>query len=241
MATTTPTHGDADDEDLCTAQNTAAEVGRMIFVGLDPAGKRKFGWAVLAGAGPPLSVLASGCVDHAAAAIDAVQRLVEDVPKAEVAGVGIDSPLFWTPSGHRHADSAVRRAMKSEGAPNLGGTVQEVNSLRGACVTQGVVAAHLLRKLLPTVRITEAHPKALLWLINVASTGRQIRDVGVEHLAEYVSCKVGTSKEHERDAILGGIGAWAMTSAAPGWRDVSIEDRDAIRPVPGVEYWMPVE
>lgn len=211
----------------------------MRFVGFDPGGDEQFGWCVLEGTTRPLSLVQSGCVSDAAAAVDAVLRLVGVPPRID--GVGIDSPLFWAPAGRRRVDWIVRAAIKSAGAPNAGGTVQQVNSLRGACITQGVVAAHLLRRAVPGVRITEAHPKALLWLINVASADRRVLDVSTEHLAKFVSCEVAALSEHERDATLGAIAAWAMTSGVAGWRDISVEDRDAVVPFPPVEYWMPIE
>src|SRR2546422_9743690 len=211
----------------------------MRFVGFDPGGAEQFGWCVVEGATRPLSLVRSGCASDAVAAVDAVLRGVGGPSRID--GVGIASPLFWAPSGRRRVDWIVREAIKSLGAPNAGGTVQQVNSLRGACITQGVVAAHLLRRAVSGVRITEAHPKALLWLINVASADRRVLDVSMEHLAEFISCQVAGLSEHERDAALGAVAAWAMVSVAAGWRDIAVEDPDAVVPVPPVEYWMPIE
>jgi hypothetical protein len=101
-------------------------------------------------------------------------------------------------------------------------------------LTQGVVAAHLLRQAIPGVRITEAHPKALLWLIKVASANRRVLQVGMSHLGEFVKCGAAGLLEHERDAALGAMAAWAMVSATPGWRDIAPEDGDAFVPVPPV-------
>jgi len=211
----------------------------MRFVGFDPGGEEQFGWCVIEGTTRPLSLVQSGRVSDAAAAVDAVLQVV-GVP-SRIDGTGIDSPLFWAPSGRRRVDWIVREAIKSAGAPNAGGTVQQVNSLRGACITQGVVAAHLLRREVPGVRITEAHPKALLWLIKIASAHRRVLDVSMEHLVEFVSCQVAGLSEHERDAALGAVAAWAMASVAAGWRDIAVEDPDAVVPIPPVEYWMPIE
>ena len=72
----------------------------------------------------------------------------------QIAAAGIDSPLFWVASGDRQADKRVRKGMKLFNAPNVGGTVQRVNSLRGACVVQGIMAAHLLLKETPAIRLT---------------------------------------------------------------------------------------
>ena len=208
------------------------------FVGLDPGGDGQFGWCVVAGSGWPLSLVQSGCASDAAAAVRSVLGVLG--PSPEIQGVGIDSPLFWTPSGTRRGDCTVREAIKEAGAPNAGGTVQHVNSLRGACLAQGVVAAHLLRQAIPGVRITEAHPKALLWLIKVASIDRRVLHVTMGHLAEFITCDVAELSEHERDAALGALSACAMVSAASGWRDIALEEKDSFVPVPPVEYWMPV-
>jgi hypothetical protein len=93
---------------------------------------------------------------------------------------------------------------------------------------------------LPGVRITEAHPKALLWLIKVASADRRVLDVTMRHVAEFITCSLEELSEHERDAALGALTAWAMVYAAPRWRDISLEEKDAFVPVPPVEYWMPI-
>lgn len=210
----------------------------MRFVGLDPGGDGQFGWCVIAGSARPLSLIRSGCASDAAVAVRDVLGVLG--PSPQIDGVGIDSPLFWAPSGRRRVDFVVREAIKAAGAPNAGGTVQQVNSLRGACVTQGVVAVHLLRRAVPGVRITEAHPKALLWLIKVASAKRRVLDISMEHLAEFIDCEVAVLSEHERDAALGALAAWAMVSVAAGWRDIALEENDSVVPFPPVEYWMPV-
>lgn len=210
----------------------------MRFVGFDPGGDKQFGWCVIEGAARPFSLVHSGCVSDAAAAVEAVVRVAG--VEGRIDGVGIDSPLYWTPTGRRRVDRIVREAIKAAGAPTAGGTVQQVNSLRGACLTQGVVAAHLLRCAFPGVRITEAHPKALLWLINIASADRRVLDVSMEQLGEFISCPGASLSEHERDAVLGAVAAWAMVTGAVGWRDTAGEDSDAIVPFPPVEYWMPV-
>lgn len=151
----------------------------------------QFGWCVLEGAARPFCLVHSGCVSDAAAAVEAVVRVGGVEPRID--GVGIDSPLYWTPSGRRRVDRIVRGALKSAGAPTAGGTVQQVNSLRGACLAQRVVAAHLLRGAVPGVRLTEAHPKARLWLINIASADRRVLDVSMEQLGEFIACPEAAS------------------------------------------------
>jgi hypothetical protein len=210
----------------------------MHFAGLDPGGDGRFGWCIVAGREPPLDLVRAGCAADAGAAVRSIFDALG--PSAQLQGAGIDSPLFWTPSGSRRADSIVREAIKKAGARNAGGMVQHVNSLRGACLTQGVVAAYLLRRQFSALRITESHPKALLWLLNIASGERLAASVTMMHLTELVTCGVERISEHERDALLGAVTAWAMVQRANGWRDIGLEESEAFVPVPPVEYWMPI-
>jgi hypothetical protein len=135
-----------------------------IFVGLDPGGSGKFGWAIVGdGSSLPLPVLASGVAGEARSA---VARAISAVPAGEVVvAAGIDAPLIWARQGSRACDTVVRDAIRLAGAPNAQGTVQSPNSLRGACVVQGVLAGLELRERFPKLPITESHPKALLWLL----------------------------------------------------------------------------
>ncbi|RJR32320.1 MAG: DUF429 domain-containing protein [Desulfobacteraceae bacterium] len=210
----------------------------MRFIGLDPGGDGQFGWCVAEGTAWPLSLVSHGCVRDAATAI---QSLLERLgPLEDVNAVGIDSPMFWTPSGSRLVDEIVRKAIRKAGAPNVGGTVQHINSLRGACLIQGMVAAYLLRKAFPTMRITEAHPKALLWLIKVATQTRKVVDITMSHISEFITYNGEMISEHERDAALGTLAASAMILAPAGWRDISLEEKDVFMPVAPTEYWMPI-
>jgi hypothetical protein len=102
------------------------------------------------------------------------------------------------------------------------------------------MAAHLLRRELPQIRITESHPKALLWLLRVASVERPTAHVDISHLRDLIESESPHLSEHERDAALGAVAAWAMMSERGGWRDLYREEEDAFAPVSPVEYWMPV-
>lgn len=210
----------------------------MLIVGLDPGGNGQFGWCV-ANAAPNgrISLVTADIAPHAAAAVAAVTRqLGANSPLA----VAIDSPLFWVANGDRQADRTLRAAMRRVGAPNVGSTVQAVNSLQGACLVQGIMAARLFRQKYPSVRLTESHPKALLWLIKAASERRRARDVKMEDLAPFLDCEVRDYSEHERDAALGAIAAAAMMCELVGWSDLARCEVDSFAPVAPVEYWMPV-
>ena len=212
----------------------------MVILGFDPGGKNQFGWCVAQGTNSGhLHLCASHVASHADEAVRAALRRAAEFGRVEAAG--IDSPLFWVADGDRKADKSVRSAMKRLGAKNVGGTVQQVNSLRGACLSQGVMAAHLLRREVPEIRITESHPKALLWLLNVATIKRPVVEICIGHLGDFIESKSLSLSDHERDAALGAVAAWAMINRRSGWRDLCREEEYAFTPVSPVEYWMPIE
>ncbi len=212
----------------------------MFILGFDPGGVRQFGWCVAEGApNGELKLRHYGVVDHAAAAVCSALQSVDNLD--EIRGAGIDSPLFWVTKGTRRADTLIRKEMSRLGAQSVGGTVQQVNSLRGACLAQGIMAAQLLRSEVPTARITESHPKALLWLIEVATKERPAVDVRMSHLGKFIACETDSLSDHERDAALGAVGAWAMLRGRPGWRDLFLDEDQTFVPVSPVEYWMPIE
>jgi hypothetical protein len=208
----------------------------MFVLGFDPGGKNQFGWCVAESTPSALSLVRSGVADDAWAAVSsALQHVSQDV-----CGAGIDSPLFWAVNGKRRADLLIREEMKRYGAANVGGTVQDANSLRGACIVQGILTAHLLRDRFSNIRITESHPKALLWLLKIANKRRRVVDVRMSHLSKVIACETDSLSDHERDAALGAFAAWAMVNGLEGWRNLFHEDDGPYVPVAGVEYWMPI-
>ena len=212
----------------------------MLILGFDPGGVKQFGWCVTEDTPTgELKLRRSGIADHAAGAVSSALQSVDNLD--EIGGVGIDSPLYWVTKGTRRADTLIRREMSRFGAPNVGGTVQQVNSLRGACLAQGIMTAQLLRSEAPTVRITESHPKALLWLIEVATKERPVIDVRMSHLGKFIAGEADTLSDHQRDAALGAVAAWAMFVGLPGWRDLFLDEDQTFVPVAPVEYWMPIE
>jgi hypothetical protein len=210
----------------------------MPLVGLDPGGAGAFGWCVVDDSRDlPLRIRGAGVADDAAAALGAVDRARAGV---DVAAVGIDAPMFWSRSGDRLVDKYIRRAICKLGAS--GGTVGHVSSLRGACLVQGIVAAMLLREQNPKVPVTEAHPKAALWILREATKQREVTNISAMALTRYLD--VGPhamATDHERDAALGALGAWAMLHQPPGWKDIFGFDPEAVSPLAApLGYWMPV-
>ncbi len=211
----------------------------MVLLGFDPGGMPSSGGALPKSLHP----VSYGYVHRAPAAM---QRLQSDLPSEKADGLGkieaagIDSPLFWVPNGDRKADRTVRSALKAKGAKNASGTVAHVNSLRGACLIQGIMTAHLLRKHIPQIRITESHPKALLWHLQIATSEHPVSEVKLQSLRDLIECKVESICDHERDAALGAVAALAMCEERTGWRDLFLQEIGGFAPVPPVEYWMPI-
>ena len=130
--------------------------------------------------------------------------------------------------------------MTDRGARNASSTVQNVNSLRGACLAQGILATVLLRVGFPTIQVTESHPKALLWLLGIARPDRPSFGIGLSDLYSHICWTGGSSTVHERDAALGALAANAMVCNTAGWRDLFVEELSPYSPVPPVAYYMPM-
>jgi len=209
-----------------------------IILGFDPGGERAFGWCLCGVEAENFYVLKTGTSDHTQAALK--NSLTERPSGGVVVGAGIDAPMFWTADGGREADNWLRRSIGRCGAPNTSGTVQHFNSLRGACVIQGLLTARLLKNKFPGLPITEAHPKALLWLLGLGKKKSlpdkfMVPDLGTVSLDR---SKLGS--EHQRDAVLGAITAWAMNKKPSSWADLLEMERGPILAVEQpIGYWMP--
>ena len=139
-----------------------------LILGFDPGGAGRFGWSVCSAASDHLQQpFKTGLADDAWDALGQVKKAIKssDLPGHPVLAAGIDAPLFWGKKGNRDVDGAVRCALRRGKFPTPGGTVQQVNSLRGACLVQGVLLARYLWDWKPGLPITETHPKALLHLL----------------------------------------------------------------------------
>lgn len=192
------------------------------FVGLDPGGIGKFGWA-------SLTVQDSGDVDLlltgvCSTAPDAVKAASDALPYVPLA-IGIDAPLFWVKEGDRSSDRAVRSLVHAAGGNP--GTVMHVNSLQGACLVQGIIAARIARDLWLTVAVTEAHPKAL----RVVHAGAQ------RFLSSHLP---SPTTEHDQDAALAAYAAWALVDQFSGWHDLAVGESAPFFPSGfQVAYWFP--
>jgi hypothetical protein len=210
-----------------------------VFLGFDPGGKRKFGWAVCSGGDDGLNILDTGIADHAKGAMEFASKAI--TLGMSVAGAGVDAPLFWVFDEGRNADRLIRKALARLGARSPGGTVQHFNSLQGACLIQGVLIIELLRRVHPNLAVTEAHPKALLWLMGIARRGYEPEMVRPNDIKGINYKRSEFASEDERDAILGAFSAWAMVRRKSDWFDL-LEHEKTERILAGklpIAYWMP--
>ncbi|MDT4862418.1 hypothetical protein FQZ97_970710 [compost metagenome] len=191
------------------------------FIGFDPGGEKAFGWAVLRAQGRVTELVNSGTCSDAKTAFEAAKAYATLEPIA----IAIDAPLFWVTSGDRKADVCVRKMVCSKGGRS--GTVSHVNSLRGACLVQGILVAKIAIASWQDATVTEAHPKALLW---VSAAARQF----AESIAKQ------TSNEHERDAAIAAYTACAFAEKQEGWHDISSLEVNPFFPAgKPVVYWFP--
>lgn len=189
------------------------------IIGIDPGGEGATGWAIVSFPDSGTPTVQTGCCTGAKAAIERIASLIECVPTA----AGIDAPLYWTRQGPRAADVGVRALVRAAGG--RASTVAHVNSLRGACLVQGVLAVLELRERWPSIAVTEAHPKALL---RVNADARKF-------LGAYLF-----ATDHERDAVLGGYAAVQFHRQTTGWKDWCKDEVDFYVPSGGpMAYWFP--
>ena len=149
-----------------------------IVLGFDPGGKNAFGWSVCVTRDGRLEKpIQTGIADDAVSTLRAVEGYLEiedAVQDLRVLAAGIDAPLFWSEDGDRKVDVCLRTALENACYPKAksGGTVQAVNSLRGACVVQGPLLAKHLTQLAQThanfknLQMTESHPRAVLHILD---------------------------------------------------------------------------
>lgn len=162
----------------------------------------------------------SGCVGGAEEAIAAAKQYLKRAPDA----VGIDSPLYWVTRGDRTADQIVRQMLSQAGG--RASSVLHVNSLIGACLTQGALASHLALVVWPGALITEAHPKALRHVSQAAADF-------IEPLSQT------TQSDHERDAALAAFSALHGAFDDPAWQDLRALEHGVWFPMARVYYWFP--
>jgi predicted nuclease with RNAse H fold len=154
----------------------------MAYYGFDPGGENSFGVAVIQENGHSKCYTVSS-------ALQAFQKI-----EARPIGVGIDAPLWWSKSvgGGRYCDEWIR---KTYGIP--AGSVQSVNSLRGAAIAQGLLLGDMITKSYPGCMLTESNPKAVVIAM----------DVGFDDFLRMNVRTANYTNDHERDALVAALSA----------------------------------
>ncbi len=208
------------------------------LAGFDPGGEGGFGWALVENSNVlPLNFIASGVADNCD---DAWQAVANAVGNNLLDGVAIDSPLYWSATT-RHVDLILRQELEHFRAKVPHGTVQAVNSLRGACLVQGILVARHARDSFPGIHISECHPKVIIWQLGFATHERHHNAVPIDDFAQFFTLPDRALLEHERDSVISTLSSWAMLHNPYGWNDLRDLDPGAYSPLgDDIAFWMPV-
>ena len=162
------------------------------WVGADPGGDNNFGLAFLDAAGKQsLYCTTVSSVDEAFKQI---------VRRGTPLGLGIDAPMWWTArkKGWRKADEVLK-----DKYCDVSGSVLSINSLRGAALVGGMMLALRIREKFPDTRITETHPKVLLYALEPALELEKRERSFADRFK--ISTEKDWKNEHKRDAIIGAV------------------------------------
>lgn len=169
-----------------------------LYLGYDPGGGGAHGVAMIADR--------QAICDTVPTAQDAITWFDERCRDQAPSAVGIDTLTLWStgPAGWRPADRALRAAY-----PGVAASVVPPNSLYGAMPINGVAVGLELRRIFPTLRITETHPKILYFaLTRSVYDFAEHREQMVQDLVGWVAvgpCEVGS--EHAWDALVSAYAA----------------------------------
>ena len=204
------------------------------ILGFDPGGEGKFGWSICRVSNGQLQPLPNtGLADDA---WDALLKVKQELGRYSPSGnhpvlaAGIDAPMFWSQRGNRTVDDILRDKLKNS-LPKI--RVLAVNSLWGAVLVQGVLLGKYLRDEWTDLKITEAHPNALWYLL---------RHSGQPEVVEMVEHAIAGLVDDTRDATLSAVAAWAMIQESQlGWQNLHERECHPVHPFDTpVSYWMPI-
>ena len=162
------------------------------WVGVDPGGDNNFGLAFLDSSGKQPMVCNT---------VSSVDKAVEQIARRGTPlGLGIDTPMWWTAreKGWRKADEVLKNKYC-----DVSGSVLSINSLRGAALVGGMMLAFRIREKFPDTRITETHPKVLLYALEPALELEERERSFAKRFN--ISTDKDWKNEHKRDAIIGAV------------------------------------
>ena len=193
---------------------------KYYVLGFDPGGPDGFGWSICEVMDGLVLPARGGAASHVAEVMDKVVNYIHR--QANILGIGIAAPLFWSPTGTRRVDSVIRDALAAGGHPSPTEAARPLGTVHGERLVQGHLLASSLWEHFQ-IPITETNPRAVLWLLDP--------ELKREH--EIV--------EDTPDAVVAAFTAWCMHERVAGWRDLYPEEPNPVLPLgTPVSYWMPV-
>ena len=193
---------------------------KYYVLGFDPGGPEGFGWSICEVFGDIVLPARGGAASHVAEVMDKVVNYIHR--EANIMGIGIAAPLFWSPTGTRRVDGIIREALTASGHPAPSDAIPELGEANGERLVQG----HLLARDIWDhfqIPVTEVNPKALLWLL----------DPEVKRDQELT--------EDSPAAVIAAFAGYCMHERLPMWRDLFPQEPNPVLPLgTPVSYWMPV-
>ena len=129
---------------------------------------------------------------------EAIKALADATPgNPSILAAGIAAPMFWSNRGNRAVAAIIRKTLVANGLASgkVGGAVQAVNALRGACSAPGVLWGKYCHET-GNSKITETHPTALLYLLQASGQAGTIKS------------RIGGQNDPEHDAPIAAFAAW---------------------------------
>ena len=196
----------------------------FITVGFDPGGARKFGWALIHWRSREPEPIQDGDCGIASSAQSALNGVKKRLGNRRPNAIGIDAPLYWVNGDvERVVDRKVREALHGKTRRS----VNHVNSLRGGCLAQGMMLAHLALRSWPRALITETHPAALSSMYRDAPAHHRSGAAGHTSFLEWCALARRGIKEHGKLPISkGGNLAASQSEKLPS--TISLHEIDAL-------------
>ncbi len=196
-------------------------------IGLDPGGQKAFGWCIMTiSSEGEIVKMEKGTGSFIDSIIDRIASELDSFNPSIPSAVGIDAPLYWSTAiqgskSERVSDRLIRQLMN----PNEGvsSSVLHVNSLRGACLVNGILSIVRLREKWSKIKITEAHPGALK--IIVPEQIERFIESRSPKIVDFPPEKIKDKNNHEYDAAIAAFSAWKMIIGSEVWTDLIIEEK----------------
>lgn len=206
------------------------------LLSFDPGGKGKFAWAIINSSLDPSSLI-TGTADNCEQAFTHSLKSFS----GNLICIAIDSPMAWSYSGVREVDNRINKIYAN--------SAQHINSLRGACLAQGIMLLSLIDRKFNSrknkVFVTETHPKFLKKLLRKTKDNCKEENIIIklanENYRSFKHKRTDKSRyDDEHDAIIGLLSAWAAFTKPNAWINLLEYEEDEYLPLGfRPQYWMP--